>query len=215
MNAIWENLGVFWSGFRLTLLLTLVSSALGLALGTVLAAMRVSPVPVLRGVGTAYVESVRNVPAIVVFFFVLFGLPQVGVELSFLSAAISALTVYYASFFCEAVRSGINSVQAGQAEAARSIGLTFGSSLRLIILPQALRSAIPPLINVVIALTKTSAVASAFGVAELLNVMQRLANSESNAVIPILITTGLLYLAITIPAGVIAGRIERKVAIAR
>lgn len=215
MSAVWENLDILWSGFRITLVLTLVSSALAMMVGTALAAMRVSPVPVLRAVGAGYVETVRNVPAIVVFFFVLFGLPQVGVQLSFMTSAVTAMTVYYASFFCEAVRSGINAVQVGQAEAARSLGLTFGSSLRLVVLPQALRSAIPPLINVVIALTKSSAIASAFGVAELLNVMQRLANSESNAVIPILIATGLMYLAITIPAGLLAGHVERKVAIAR
>ncbi|MFI2349520.1 amino acid ABC transporter permease [Streptomyces sp. NPDC019443] len=215
MSAVFTNLGVFWSGFQITLILTFLSSALALALGTVLAAMRVSPLPILRAAGTAYVGTVRNVPAVVVFFFILFGLPQVGIHLSFMTSAVTALSVYYAAFFCEAVRSGINAVQVGQAEAARAVGLTFGASLRLIILPQAFRSAIPPLINVFIALTKTSAIASAFGVAELLNVMQRLANSESHAVVPVLITTGVLYLAITIPAGLVAHRIERKVAIAR
>ncbi|MDT9697952.1 amino acid ABC transporter permease [Streptomyces sp. P17] len=215
MSAVLDNLDVFWSGFRITLLLTLLSSALALTLGTLLAAFRVAPVPVLRAVGGGYVETVRNVPAIVVFFFVLFGLPQIGVQLSFMTSAVTALTVYYAAFFCEAVRSGINAVPVGQAEAARSVGLTFGASLRLVILPQALRSVIPPLINVFIALAKTSAVASAFGVAELLNAMQRLANSESASIIAILLTTALLYLVITIPAGLIAHRIERKVAILR
>ncbi|MFI1395874.1 amino acid ABC transporter permease [Streptomyces sp. NPDC020681] len=215
MSAVIDNLDVFWAGFRITLVLTFLSSALALALGTVIAAMRVSPVPPLQAAGTFYVETVRNVPAVVVFFFVVFGLPQVDIRLSFMTSAVVALSVYYASFFCEAVRSGINSVQVGQAEAARSIGLTFGTSLRLVILPQAVRSVIPPLINVFIALTKASAIASAFGVAELLNGMERLATSESHAVIPILLTTGVLYLAITLPAGLIAHRIERKVAIAR
>ncbi|MFI6360101.1 amino acid ABC transporter permease [Streptomyces sp. NPDC050743] len=215
MSAVFDNLDVFWSGFRITLVLTLLSSALALTLGMALAAMRVSPVPILRAVGTTYVETVRNVPPVVVFFFVVFGLPQAGVQLPFMTSAVTSLVVYYTAFFCEAVRSGINSVQVGQAEAARSIGLSFGASLRLVILPQAFRSAVPPLINVFIALTKTSAVASAFGVAELLNATQRLAQSHSTSVLLILGTTAVLYLGITIPAGVVAHRIERKVAIAR
>jgi glutamate transport system permease protein len=135
--------------------------------------------------------------------------------MDFFAAAVTALSVYYAAFFCEAVRSGINAVAVGQLEAARAVGMTFGMSLRLIVLPQAWRSVIPPMINVFIALVKTSAVASAFGVAEMLNVMERLINSDATAVLPILLTTAVLYLAITLTAGLFAGRLERKVAVSR
>jgi glutamate transport system permease protein len=143
VDAVTANLDLYWRGFRTTLELTALSSVLALALGTVLAAMRVSPVPPLRAAGTAYVQLVRNTPLTVVFFFVVFVLPQVDVRLSFFVFAVIAVTVYHAAFFCEAVRSGINSVSAGQAEAARSIGLTFTQSLRLVILPQAFRTVIP------------------------------------------------------------------------
>jgi glutamate transport system permease protein len=212
MDAVIANLDQYWRGFLTTLELTALSSALALALGTVLAAMRVSPVPPLRAAGTAYVEIVRNTPLTVVFFFVVFVLPQVDIRLGFFVFAVIAVTVYHAAFFCEAVRSGINSVSAGQAEAARSIGLTFVLSLRLVILPQAFRTVIPPLINVVIALTKNTSIAAAFGTLELTAVGVRLANANADAVIPLLGGTAVCYLVITLPAGWLAGMLERRVA---
>jgi glutamate transport system permease protein len=214
MDAITGNLDLFWQGFLTTVELAALSSVLALVLGTVLAAMRSSPVPPLRAAGTTYVEIVRNTPLTVVFFFVVFVLPQVDIGLSFFVFAVIALTVYHAAFFCEAVRSGINAVSAGQAEAARSIGLTFGQSLRLVVLPQAFRMVIPPLINVDIALIKNTSIATAFGTTELTAVGTRLANSNGDAVIPVLIGIAVCYLVITLPAGWLAGALERRVAFA-
>lgn len=215
MDAVLANLDVFALGFRTTVSLTFAAAALALVLGVVIAAMRVSPVPMLRAAGLAYVEVVRNTPLTIVFFFAVFVLPQVDVRLSFFLFAVIALTVYHAAFFAEAVRSGVNAVPVGQAEAARSVGLTFGKSLRIVILPQALRTVVPPLINVFIALTKNSSIAAAFGVTELTAVFQRLANANPQAVIAILVGAALGYLVITIPSGIVAGRVERKVAFAR
>jgi glutamate transport system permease protein len=214
VDAVTGNLDLYWRGFLTTLELAALSSVLALVLGTVLAAMRVSPVPPLRAAGTTYVEIVRNTPLTVVFFFVVFVLPQVDVRLSFFVFAVIAVTVYHTAFFCEAVRSGINSVSTGQAEAARSIGLTFGQSLRLVILPQAFRTVIPPLINVVIALIKNTSIAAAFGTAELTAVGTRLANANGDAVIPVLLGIAVCYLMLTLPAGWLAGAVERRVAFA-
>jgi glutamate transport system permease protein len=150
-----------------------------------------------------------------VFFFSAFVLPQFGVHLSYFSFAVIALVSYYVPLFCEAVRSGINSVPIGQAEAARSIGLPYGDVLRFVVLPQALRSCIPPIVNVVIALVKNTAVAAAFGVSESLATMQQLANQESSAVMSVLIATALIFLAVTIPMGLIASYIERRSAFSR
>jgi glutamate transport system permease protein len=215
MDAIVDNLDAYRQGFVTTLSLAVLSSALALVLGTLLAAMRVSPIPTLRGAGATYVALVRNTPLTVVFFFVVFVLPQLDISLSFFVFAVIAITVYHAAFFCEAVRSGINSVAAGQAEAARSIGLTFVQSLRLVILPQAFRTVVPPLISVVIALTKNTSIAAAFGTVELTAVGLRLANANADAVIPLLAGTAVCYLAITLPSGWLAGRLERRVAVAR
>jgi glutamate transport system permease protein len=215
MNAVIDNLPILLDGFAVSLALILTSAVIALALGTVLAGLRVSPVPLLRSFGTAYVEGFRNVPTAVVFFFTLFALPQMGIRIGFFPAAVVALSLYYAAFFCEAVRSGINAVPTGQAEAARSIGLTFSRSLRYVVLPQALRTVIPPLLNVFVALTKSSAIASAFGVAELLASTTALASVESDAVLAILLASSVLYLIITVPAGLVAERLEKKVAVAR
>ena len=215
MDAILDNLDAYREGFVTTLELSALSSVLALVLGTLLAAMRVSPVPTLRAAGATYVELVRNTPLTVVFFFVVFVLPQLDILLPYFAFAVIALTVYHAAFFCEAVRSGINAVGVGQAEAARSIGLTFGQSLRLVVLPQAFRTVIPPLINVVIALIKNSSIAAAFGVIELTATGTRLANANGDAVIAVLAGVAVCYLILTLPSGWLAGRVERRLAVAR
>jgi glutamate transport system permease protein len=215
MDAILDNLDAYREGFVTTLELSALSSVLALVLGTLLAAMRVSPVPTLRAAGATYVELVRNTPLTVVFFFVVFVLPQLDILLPYFTFAVIALTVYHAAFFCEAVRSGINAVGVGQAEAARSIGLTFGQSLRLVVLPQAFRTVIPPLINVVIALIKNSSIAAAFGVVELTATGTRLANANGDAVIAVLAGVAVCYLILTLPSGWLAGRVERRLAVAR
>jgi glutamate transport system permease protein len=215
VDAVLDNLDAYRQGFVTTLELSVLASVLALLLGTVLAAMRVSPVPTLRAAGAAYVELVRNTPLTLVFFFMVFVLPQVDITLPFFVFAVMALTIYHAAFFCEAVRSGINAVGVGQAEAARSIGLTFGQSLQLVVLPQALRTVIPPLINVVIALIKNSSIAAAFAVVELTATGTRLANANGDAVIPILAGVAVCYLFLTLPSGWLAGRLERRVAVLR
>jgi glutamate transport system permease protein len=215
VDAVLDNLDTYRVGFFTTLELSVLSSALALVLGTLLAAMRVSPVPTLRAAGATYIELVRNTPLTVVFFFVVFVLPQLDILLPYFAFAVIALTVYHAAFFCEAVRSGINAVGVGQAEAARSIGLTFGQSLRLVVLPQAFRTVIPPLINVVIALIKNSSIAAAFGVVELTATGTRLANANGDAVIAVLVGVAVCYLVLTLPSGWLAGRLEHRVAVAR
>jgi glutamate transport system permease protein len=215
VDAVLDNLDTYREGFVTTLELSVLSAALALVLGTLLAAMRVSPVPTLRAAGATYIELVRNTPLTVVFFFVVFVLPQLDILLPYFAFAVIALTVYHAAFFCEAVRSGINAVGVGQAEAARSIGLTFGQSLRLVVLPQAFRTVIPPLINVVIALIKNSSIAAAFGVVELTATGTRLANANGDAVIAVLVGVAVCYLVLTLPSGWLAGRLERRVAVAR
>jgi glutamate transport system permease protein len=216
VEIIPDNLPAYLAGFRTTLLLTLVSGLIALVVGLVLAGMRVSPLTPLRGVAAAYVELLRNTPLTLVFFFMAFVAPQFGViaPLGFWTAVI-CLSAYTAAFVSEAVRSGINSVGMGQSEAARAIGLTFGQSLSLVILPQAIRSVIPPLINVFIALAKNTSVAAGFAVVELVGSGRRIALANPADTISALIGVAIFYLLITIPAGLVAGGIERKVAFAR
>lgn len=215
MDAIIDNLDLYFEGFWATLRLTFVSAFFALVWGTVLGAFRVSPVPTLRAFGSTYVELVRNTPLTLVFFFFVFVAPQVDIKLPFFTSALVALSLYTAAFVCEAVRSGVNSVGIGQAEAARAIGLTFTQTMSQIVLPQAFRTVVPPLINIFIALTKNTSVAVGFFVTELMAVGIRLANRNPADVILVLIGVGVFYLAITVPAGILAHRLERRVAFAR
>lgn len=216
MDAIIANLPLIGRGFLTTLMLTALAALFALILGTFLAACRVSPVASLRAFGTVYVETLRNTPLTLLFFFFIFVFPTMVFPIAnFTVAAVIALSLYTASFVCEAVRSGINSVGVGQAEAARAVGMTFSKTLTLIVLPQAIRTVIPPLINVLIALCKNTSVAGGFAVTELFAVSARTTNSNPGSAIPLLIGVGVCYLAITIPAGQLAGFLERKVAFAR
>lgn len=211
MDVVFDNFDVFVDGFRTTVSLTLLSAVGALLLGTLIAAMRVSPVPPLRWAGTTYVQLVRNTPLTVVFFLVVFGLPEVDVRLPFFRLAVLALSLYTAAFVAEAVRSGINSVATGQAEASRSIGMTFGQTLRLVVLPQAFANILPPLASVFIAMLKNTSIASAFFVFEGIQAMNQLINSFGNAVIPILIAAAAGYLFLALVSSFLFGLLERAV----
>ncbi len=211
MDVVFDNLDVFVKGFRTTVSLTLLSAVGALLLGTLIAAMRVSPVPPLRWAGTAYVQLVRNTPLTVVFFLVVFGLPEVDVKLPFFRLAVLALSLYTAAFVAEAVRSGINSVATGQAEASRSIGLTFGQTLRLVVLPQAFANILPPLASVFIAMLKNTSIASAFFIFEGIQAMNQLIQAFGNAVIPILIAAAAGYLVLALLVSSLFGLLERAV----
>jgi glutamate transport system permease protein len=214
VDAVFDNLDAFVAGFRTTLWLSVVSFALSMLLGTVVATMRVSPVAPLRAAGLAYVETFRNIPLTVFFALSVFGLPKVGITFSFFGFAVMVLSVYTGAFVAEALRSGINTVAAGQAEAARSLGLTFGQTLGHVVVPQAARTVVQPIGSLFIALAKNSAIASAFAVVELTSRFDQLTEAAT-ATLPLLVGTAFFYLLITIPAGVLTGIVERRVAFKR
>jgi glutamate transport system permease protein len=210
MEQLISLLPEFWAGFQVTLLLLVVSGVLALILGTVIAAMRISPVAALRGFAAFWTEIARNTPLTLIFFFTAFVMPMLGVRLPYVLLAFIALTYYTSPFVAEALRSGINGVPIGQAEAARSIGLGFGQTVSLVVLPQAFRMTVPPLINVFIALTKNTSVACGFFVVELFATTRQLANDNGNIVLPILFTAAALYLVVTVPLGLAAGQLEKR-----
>ena len=215
MQFLVESGDVLLEGFLSTLRMLALTVLLAVPLGIVLAAMRISPVPTLRWVSAGFTELLRNTPLTLVFFLLVFVLPRLGVIVDFQISAIAALTLYTAPFYAEAIRSGINSVPSGQAEAARSLGLTFGQTAGLVIIPQAIRSVVPPLINVTIALTKNTSVAGGFLVFELFASSRRLANNYADETIAIFLVIAACYLAITIPLVRLADQLEKKVAVLR
>lgn len=191
MNILIDYWPLFRDGFLTTIQLFLLSAVVSLVFGVFLAMLRVSPVPVFRATGTLYVTLVRNTPLTLVFLFFVFAYPYLEIlELSYFTAAVVALSVYTSAFICEVVRSGINTVPLGQAEAARALGLTFGQSLAEIILPQALRSVVPPLVSTLIALLKNTTIAAGFSVAEAGRIRSILSDDGENQLV------GLLWVAL-------------------
>lgn len=211
-------LGAFW----MTVKLTFFSGIGSLVWGTVLAAMRVSPVPLMRGFGTAYVNIVRNIPLTVIILFCSLGLADIfhvtlgasDFKIQGFRLAILGFTAYTAAFVCEAVRSGINTVPMGQAEAARAIGLNFTQTLRLIVLPQAFRAVIGPLANVLIALTKNTTVAAAIGVAEAAYLMKEMIENEAQTLL-IGAVFAFGFVVLTLPTGLILGWLSKRLAVKR
>ena len=212
--------------FLTTIQLTVYSAVGALILGTVLAAMRLSPVPMLNWIGTGYVNVVRNTPLTLIILFCSFGLSQtLGITLvdrnsptsivdSNFRLAVLGLTVYTAAFVCETVRSGVNTVPLGQAEAARSLGLTFGQNMRIVLLPQAFRAVISPLGSVLIALTKNTTIASAIGVAEAALLMKEMVENEA----ALLLISGIFaagFVILTLPLGLFFGWMSKRLAVAR
>jgi glutamate transport system permease protein len=216
MTAVTDNLDVFGPAFLKSLGICLWAMVGALILGTLIAACRVSPVAPLRAFGTLYVNLVRNCPLTVVLFFIAFGLPEIGFNSSYYVFGVTGLILYTAAFVCEALRSGINAVPAGQAEAARALGLTFRQNMTEVILPQAFRSSIPPLGSVLIAMFKNSAVLGAFGVAgELFSSGVQLTSAQGYAATPVFLAIGFFYLCITIPSGLVLQFLERRAVILR
>ena len=211
-----DNRDLLWQAFLTTLALAVASGLLALVLGTLLAAFRVSPVGPLRALSTFYVETFRNTPLTVVFFFLVFGLPELDLTIrSRFIAGVLSLGLYTAAFVCEAVRSGINAVPPGQAEAARALGLDFRQSLGTVVLPQAFRTVVPPLGNVWIALAKNTSIAAGFGLTELTASLQRLANVNADRLVAVFLAVVLGYLAITLPSAWGIRLLERRLAIVR
>ncbi len=222
MDAVFENFDILWAGFLRTLSLLAISGVGALAVGIVVAGFRVSPVAPLRAIGTVYTEIFRNIPLTLVLFGCAFMLPYLGVRFpglssqdTFFALACIGLTAYTAPFIAEAVRSGINGIPVGQAEAARSIGLRFGQTLGFVILPQAVRMTIPPIINVLIALTKNTSIAGGFFVVELIASSRTVINIRGDEVISILLGVAVFYLVVTITLGRVAAVVEKRVAVLR
>ncbi|WP_409491749.1 amino acid ABC transporter permease [Amycolatopsis sp. cmx-11-12] len=222
-NPNYDLLGAFW----MTIKLTFFSAIGSLIWGTILVGMRVSPVPIMRAFGTAYVNIFRNTPLTVIIVFTSLGLSStLGLNLAskdsatslddnFFRLAILGFIAYTATFVCESLRSGINTVPVGQAEAARALGLGFIQVLTLIVLPQAFRSVIAPLTNVMIALLKNTTVASIIGVAEASLLMSEMVENESDSLLLVFFLFAAGFVVLVLPLGLLLGWVAKKVEVKR
>ncbi|WP_109509575.1 amino acid ABC transporter permease [Nocardioides speluncae] len=223
MEAVLDNIGLVGWAFAHTVLLFLFSGVLSLLLGTFLVALRVGPVVVLQRAAATYVTVVRNTPLLIILMFFQFAAPKLGVTFnfidvqwgevsmtSFFGAAVVSLSLYTSTFVCEALRSGVNSVPLGQAEAARAIGLSFGGVMSQVVLPQAYRASVPPLASVQIALLKNTTVAGVFGVMEALARMRILTNNFTGQKIGIFLAFAIVFVVLVEVLSFLASRLERR-----
>jgi glutamate transport system permease protein len=223
MGVVLDNLDLVAIAFAHTILLFLISGVLSLILGTFLAAFRVGPIAVLSKAVAVYVILVRNTPLLVIFMFFRIAGPKIGIQFNFVqvvwgevrmtaffTAAIVSLSLYTSTFVCEAIRSGVNAVPLGQAEAARAIGLPFTGVMSQVVLPQAVRATVPPLASVQIALLKNTTVAGAFGVTEAFYRMRALTNDFSSERVGIFIAFGAIFVILVEIVSFAAHRLERR-----
>lgn len=215
--AEYDFVGAFWTTIQLSVLGTIGA----LILGTILAVLRVAPIPVLRAIGTGYVNTVRNTPLTLLMVFSILGLTYIlGLEISDDAQtnafwwAVIMLVLYHATYVCEALRSGVNTIPPGQAEAGRSIGLTFGQSLREVLLPQAFRGSIAPLGSAIIALIKNSTVAAMIGVAEAANLMSVIVENETGT-LGVFFLFAIGFLIMTFPLGLLFTWLSERMTVKR
>ena len=229
MDAVFSNFDEYLKAFGVTLGLFVVSGIASLIWGTILAVLRVGPVAIMRRAAALYVAVFRNTPLLIIFIFITIAMPVLGYTFNFIEGweiggynvsgyflrSCIALTLYTSSFVCEAMRSGVNSVPLGQAEAARAIGLTFGQSMRQVVLPQAMRAVIPPLTSVEIALAKNTSVAAAFGMAEATATMHAMTNNNADQRLGIFLAFAIGYIILVEVVAMSSYVVERKVKVAR
>lgn len=234
MDWLTENWQDILVAFGITIEMVVIAGVIALLVGFVLAALRVSPIPLGRGFGAAYVRLIRNTPLLVLMTLFAFGLPELDIRPEFHVAswfgfsshssllnfnvffvfAASALGLYTAAFVCEAVRSGINAIPLGQAEAARAVGMTFTQTLRLVVLPQAARAVVPPLASTLIAMAKNSSIAAGVGVTEAAFLMHKLNNDYSSEILTIFVGFAIGYMILVGIIATVSARLERRMAVA-
>ena len=200
-------------GLLTTARLSLLSILISMALGTLVGILRVSPLAPLRVLGAGYVEFFRNIPLLICFAFIYYGLPKAGVTFPTFESGVIGLSVYTAAFVAEVVRSGLQAISAGQFEAARALGMTYLQMLRLVLMPQVFRMVVPPLGTVFIALVKNSSVASAIVVEEMMYQAEVVAGRYFYP--NVFLIAGLLYLVITLPLAGLVNWAEQRLRIGR
>ncbi|MGM9986413.1 MAG: amino acid ABC transporter permease [Bacillaceae bacterium] len=206
-SILTNNWDMYIEGFKQTLSVSLVALIGSFIFGTLLAVFRIAPIKPLNWIGTMYVEFFRNIPLIIIAFFLFISLPQ----LDGFKAGALALIIYTSAFIAEAIRAGILAVHTGQTEAARSSGLTYIQTMRYVILPQAIKIVIPPLGNQFINLVKNSSVLTIMAAGELMY-QADLISLRTFVTFDVYIIVALFYLVITLPLSSGVRYLEKRLA---
>ena len=213
MQAFWrdtvEFLPILMSGVALTIIVTIGSLLLSTVLGMVWALMRVSGIGVLTGFSGGLINVIRGIPIIVLLFYLYFVMPEFGVTLSALQAAILGLGIAYSAYQAENFRAGIEAIDKGQIEAAQAIGMSWWQTMRRVVLPQAVKIVLPPYGNVMIMMLKDSSQASTITVAELA-LQGKLIASSTFKNTSVFTLVALMYLTMSIPLILLVRHFEKR-----
>ncbi|WP_240417988.1 amino acid ABC transporter permease [Paenibacillus periandrae] len=206
----WEHIRFMLAGLGITLQVALIAIVFSFIIGCLLGTIRYTKLPVISQLTAAVVEIIRNLPLLLIIFFTFFALPEIGIKLSVMNAAVVALTVFEAAMISEIVRSGLNSIDKGQIEAARSSGLTYLQTLQHIVLPQALRRMVPPMVSQFISLLKDTSLAVVISLGELMHNAQIINGQDVNFVVPILLLAAVMYFVVNFALSLLARRLEAR-----
>jgi aspartate/glutamate/glutamine transport system permease protein len=204
------NLRFLAEGFMVTLEVATLAIIFSFVLGTLIALIRYSKIPLLTQFLFMTVEVIRNLPLLLIIFFVYFALPDIGIKLEVFTAAVVALTLFEAAIISEIVRGGLFSIEKGQIEAAQASGLTQVQLLRYIVLPQALRRMVPPLVSQFISLLKDTSLAVIIALPEVMHNGQIIYNTQISFVIPILLLIALWYFVVNLSLSLVARKLELR-----
>ncbi|WP_169089963.1 amino acid ABC transporter permease [Paenibacillus sp. PL91] len=205
-----DNMKFIFEGFYMTLKVAFSSILFSFVLGAIVGTVRYMKFPIISPIFSVIVELIRNLPLLLIIFFTRFALPEVGIQLGPVYATIIALTLFEGAMISEIVRSGLNSIDKGQIEAARSSGLSQLTTLWHIVLPQGLRRMVPPLVSQFISLLKDTSLAVVIALPELMNQSKIVIGQNIAYAIPVLLFAALLYFVVNYALSLIAKRLETK-----
>ncbi|EJW19740.1 amino acid ABC transporter permease [Paenibacillus alvei] len=204
------NLQFLLKGFLITIEVALLSIAISFIISVLVGTVRYAKVPFLGKLFAVLVETIRNLPLLLIIFFIYFALPQIGIKLDKFTAAVVALVIFESAMISEIVRGGLNSVEKGLIEAGRSSGLTKTQTLWHIVLPIALRRMVPPIVSQFISLLKDTSLAVVIALPELMNHVQIINGHNINYVIPTFLFAALLYFVVNYLLSLASRRLENK-----
>lgn len=208
----WMNIRFLLMGLEVTVLISVVSVLLSFIIGSVLGIIRYSRIKYLSAVVGFIIDIIRNLPLLLIIFFTYFGLPNFGFKPETIPAAIIAMTVFESMMLAEIVRSGLNAVDVGQMEGARSVGMSFVQALCYIILPQAYKKMIPAIISQFVSLIKDTSLATIIVVPELMQHAQVVYGQNANYILPMFAALAVLYFIICFSLSLLGNFIDRRLA---
>lgn len=208
----WMNIRFLLMGLEITVLISVVSVLLSFIIGSVLGIIRYSRIKYLSAIVGFIIDIIRNLPLLLIIFFTYFGLPNFGFKPETIPAAIIAMTVFESMMLAEIVRSGLNAVDVGQMEGARSVGMSFVQALWHIILPQAYKKMIPAIISQFVSLIKDTSLATIIVVPELMQHAQVVYGQNANYILPMFAALAVLYFIICFSLSLLGNFIDRRLA---